>query len=64
MVQAKKLPNLYKARENALVHFLVGDEQREVSQAAMEPLLWAMKLHLHILGEDEKLNKILSILRG
>jgi len=60
--QAKKLPNLYKARENALVHFLAGDEQKEVSQAAMEPLFWALKLHLHILGEDEKLNKIMDIL--
>lgn len=25
--QAKKLPNLYKSRENALVHFLFGDEK-------------------------------------
>lgn len=62
--QAAKLPNLYKARENALVYFLSGEEQRAVSQSAMAPLLWALKLHLHILGEDEKLNKILSILRG
>ena len=60
--QAKKLPNLYKARENALVHFLAGDEQREVSQAAMEPLIWALKLHLHILGEDEVMEKIIQLL--
>ena len=33
--QAKKLPNLYKARENALVYFLQGEEKRSVARSAL-----------------------------
>lgn len=33
--QAKKLPNLYKSRENALVHFLFGDEKISLSEKFM-----------------------------
>jgi len=51
--QAKKLPNLYKARENALVYFLAGEEKREVSRSALEPLAWAIKKHLCALAETE-----------
>lgn len=52
--QAKKLPNLYKARENALVHFLEGEEKAAVSRAALDPLAWAIRLHLNALAEAEK----------
>lgn len=51
--QAKKLPNLYKARENALVYFLSGQERREVAISALEPLAWAIKHHLTALYETE-----------
>ncbi len=51
--QAKKLPNLYKARENALVYFLEGEERAEVSRGALEPLKWAVKMHLNVLAEEE-----------
>ena len=51
--QAKKLPNLYKARENALVYFLSGQERREVAISALEPLAWAIKHHLTVLYETE-----------
>ena len=51
--QAKKLPNLYKARENALVYFLEGEKKREVSRSALEPLAWAIKKHLYALAETE-----------
>ena len=51
--QAKKLPNLYKARENALVYFLEGEEKRQVAKAALTPLAWAIKHHLRALSEAE-----------
>lgn len=51
--QAKKLPNLYKSRENALVCFLSGDEKREVALQALKPLAWAVAHHLTALSETE-----------
>jgi hypothetical protein len=54
LAQALKLPNLYKSRENALVHFLDGEEKAAVSRAALEPLAWAVQLHLNTLAEAEK----------
>lgn len=51
--QARKLPNLYKARENALVFFLQGEEKRNAAKAALDPLVWAMGLHLSVLAETE-----------
>lgn len=53
IVQAKKIPNLYKARENALVYFLEGEEKAEVSRSAIEPLRWAISLHLNVLAKAE-----------
>lgn len=53
IAQAKKLPNLYKARENALVYFLDANERREVSRNALTPLSWAIGLHLNALAEWE-----------
>jgi len=67
--QAKKLPNLYKARENALVYFLEGEEKHQVAREALVPLAWAIKHHLTALSETEndpsyldKAEKILEIL--
>ena len=67
--QAKKLPNLYKARENALVYFLQGEEKRRVAKESLNPLAWAISHHLTALAETEgdngyleKATKILSIL--
>lgn len=51
--QAKKLPNLYKARENALVYFLQGEEKREVAKNALTPLAWAVAHHMSALAEIE-----------
>ncbi len=51
--QAGKLPNLYKARENALAYFLDGEERAEVSRAALAPLRWAIDLHLNVLSDAE-----------
>lgn len=51
--QARKLPNLYKARENALVYFLKGAEKHDVAKEALESLAWAMSLHLTALAETE-----------
>ena len=68
--QAKKLPNLYKARENALVYFLEGEEKRQVAKEALTPLAWAIKHHLTALSETEndtsyldKAEKILELLK-
>lgn len=67
--QAKKLPNLYKARENALAHFLKGEERYENAIGALTPLMWSLSMQLEALAEEEhepkyheKLLKILDIL--
>lgn len=66
---AKKLPNLYKARENALVYFLQGDEKNAVAKEALIPLAWSIAHHLSALAETEnkpeyldKARQILDIL--
>ena len=51
--QAEKLPNLYKARENALVYFLRGEERKAAAREALMPLAWAISLHLKVLYEEE-----------
>ncbi len=53
IAQARKLPNLYKARENALAYFLEGEARAEVSRSALEPLKWTIRLHLNVLAEAE-----------
>lgn len=68
--QARKLPNLYKARENALVYFLTGEKKNEIARQALEPLSWAVRHHLTALSETEnnpeylkkaeEINKLLS----
>ncbi len=64
--QAKKLPNLYKGRENALVYFLEGEEKRQVAKEALPPLAWGIAHHLTALAETEKepayLSKAMQIL--
>lgn len=67
--QARKLPNLYKARENALVYFLKGDEKHEAAKEALVPLAWSIVHHLSALAETEgdtvylkKATQILDIL--
>ena len=66
---AMKLPNLYKARENALVYFLQGEERNKVAKEALIPLAWAIAHHLTALCETEnnpkylrKASQILDIL--
>ncbi|MBO4893940.1 MAG: helix-turn-helix transcriptional regulator [Clostridia bacterium] len=51
--QAKKLPNLYKARENALVYFLQGEERKAVAREALIPIAWVISHHLKALCEEE-----------
>ncbi len=51
--QANKLPNLYKARENALVYFLEGEEKRQVAKEALTPLAWVVTHQLNALAETE-----------
>lgn len=50
--QAKKLPNLYKARENALVSVLKGEDKRSIAKVALAPLRWAITLHLNALADE------------
>lgn len=52
--QAQKLPNLYKARENALVYFLSGEEKQAVAREALKPIAWSIAHHLSALSETEK----------
>lgn len=67
--QAKKLPNLYKTRENALVSLLQGEEKHQVAEEALTPLAWTIVHHMNALYETEnapayltKAEKILDIL--
>lgn len=61
--QAKKLPNLYKARENALVSLLPdGDEKMQAAKDAIEPLKWAINLHLNALGKGEISEQIIKMI--
>ena len=67
--QAKKLPNLYKGSENALVCILDGEEKLDTALSALTPLAWSVSLHLNALAQttgDETYNlkakKILEIL--
>lgn len=67
--QAKKLPNLYKARENALAYFLNGEDRRENAANALAPLMWSLSIQLEALADEEhapeyreKMLKILDIL--
>lgn len=62
LAQARKLPNLYKARENALVYLLDGEEKREIAHDALEPLAWALAHHLRALGEEKKVGLIFDLL--
>lgn len=63
IAQAKKLPNLYKARENALVCLLPdGEEKKQAASDALEPLKWAIRLHLNALGKCKIAEQILTIL--
>lgn len=65
IAQAKKLPNLYKAQENALVSLLpAGEEKTQTAEAALEPLKWAISLHLNALGKRETAEQILTLLDG
>ncbi len=67
--QAKKLPNLYKSRENALIYFLEGEEKRAVAEKALEPLAWSIVHNMTALAATkndpsyiEKARKILEII--
>lgn len=67
--QARKLPNLYKARENALVYFLTGEEKHQVAKESLVPIAWIIVHHMTALCETEndqsyltKAEKILDML--
>lgn len=64
--QAKRLPNLYKARENALIYFLKDEEKYKVSKEALAPIAWVIVHHLSALSETTNnqvhLNKASQIL--
>ena len=53
LAQARKLPNLYKTRENAMVYFLEGEEKRRVAKEALTPLTWTTVHLLNALAETE-----------
>ena len=64
--QAVKLPNLYKARENALVCLLQGEEKRKIAEEALKPLAWTASHQLTALyeteGDTEYLRKAMRII--
>ena len=63
IAQANRLPNLYKTQENALVCLLPdGEEKTQAAQSALEPLKWAISLHLNALGKVKIAEQILTLL--
>lgn len=64
--QAKKLPNLYKSRENALVCFLQGEERQKIAKEALGNVSWVASHHLtalyEIKGDVEYLEKAQQII--
>lgn len=51
---AKKLPNLFKTRETALVMFLNDNEKKHtVAMDAMDRIAWLLSFHLQALAETE-----------
>ena len=69
LAAAKKLPNLYKARENALVSLTKGKEKGEAARAALAPIAYVISHHLSALAEaegndryQEKIKQIFEIL--
>ena len=66
---AQKLPNLYKARENALVSLHMGSEKHSAALCALAPMAYIISHHLSALAETEqndrwteKIKKIYDIL--
>ena len=54
LAYVEKLPNIYKARENALVRILKDDRQRSiVAKEALDRLMRTLALHLQTLAETE-----------
>lgn len=51
--QARKLPNLYKTRENALIYFLQGEERRRVAGETLTTLASLAEMHRSVLAETE-----------
>lgn len=69
LAMAAKLPNLYKARENAFVSLTSGVEKREIARSALAPIAYIISHHLFALAETEqddrynkKIKKIFEIL--
>lgn len=59
--QARKLPNLYKARENALVYLLQGEEKHRAAKDALTPLSWVISHHLTALAETKNDKKYIKM---
>lgn len=51
---AKKLPNLYKARENALVSLTTGKAKHHAALTALAPMAYIISHHLSALAETEQ----------
>lgn len=51
--QARKLPTLYKTRENALIYFLQGEEKNKVARESLTSLAWTISGQLSALAETE-----------
>lgn len=69
--QARKLPNLYKGRENALICILDGEEKRKTAMEALTPLAWSISHHMIALTQTtndktyiSKAKQILKIIYG
>lgn len=62
---ARKLPNFYKTRENALAAVLDDDaEKHEVAKEALERIVWSLARQLTVLAETEGNDRYLRRLIG
>lgn len=64
ITQAKKLPNVYKTKENTIVKFLEERERVEFSKKAIESIFWQLYFHTTLMTETEcySVNEKLDIL--
>lgn len=60
---AEKLPNLYKARENAFALLGSPNEKRQASVDGIEALKWVIWLHINTLAETDGKEKYLDMYR-
>lgn len=64
LAHARKLPTLWKIRENALAYFTEATERRQIALAALDAIAWTAALHLKTLARQADIPPLLTLLLG